>query len=174
MQVMLFSDRLEVLNSGSLPASLTVNSLSEPHQSVPRNPLLAESMYLSGYIERMGTGTVDMMERCVSAGLREPEFVSAGNFTVKIGRPVIPQVTPQVTDEIMQLLEAIVGDMKRTEIQETLGLRDKKNFRTSYLKPAIDQELIEMTIPDTPTSSLQKYRLTEKGRAAIENGLFPD
>ena len=31
-------------------------------------------MYLVKYIEQMGTGTLDMIERCVSAGLREPEF----------------------------------------------------------------------------------------------------
>ena len=43
-------------------------------QSVPRNPLLAESMYLMRYIEKMGTGTLDMIRRCAKAGLPEPEF----------------------------------------------------------------------------------------------------
>jgi len=32
--------------------------------------------------------------------------------------------------------------------------------------------LIEMTIPDKPRSSKQKYRLTEKGRKAIPDSGF--
>ena len=51
-----------------------VEKLRVAHQSVPGNPLLAESMYLMRYIEKMGTGTVDMIRRCAEAGLPEPEF----------------------------------------------------------------------------------------------------
>jgi len=53
VQVMLFSDRLEVRNPGRLPADLTLEMLRGPHTSVPANPLLAESLYLTKYIERM-------------------------------------------------------------------------------------------------------------------------
>ena len=76
VQVMLFADRLEVMNSGRLPPALTVEKLRVSHQSLPGNPLLAESMYLLQYIERMGTGTVDMIRRSGSRGLeigRPPE-----------------------------------------------------------------------------------------------------
>ena len=74
VQVMLFSDRLEVWNPGTLPPTLTLERLRQPHGSVPGNPLLAESLYLTKYIERMGTGVGDMIERCRNAGLMEPEF----------------------------------------------------------------------------------------------------
>ena len=87
VQVMLFSDRLDVMNTGPLPPPLTVEKLRIPHQSLPRNPLLAESMYLAGYIERMGTGTVDMIRRCVAANVQEPEFVASGGFVTTIRRP---------------------------------------------------------------------------------------
>jgi hypothetical protein len=74
VQVMLFADRLEVWNPGTLPPSLTLAQLRQPHGSVPGNPLLAEPLYLTKYIERMGTGTGDMIERCRKADLPEPEF----------------------------------------------------------------------------------------------------
>jgi len=45
-----------------------------------------------------------------------------------------------------------------------MGLSDRKSFRARYLKPALKDDLIEMTIPDKPNSRLQKYRLTGKGR----------
>lgn len=86
VQVMLFADRLEVMNSGTLPPTLTVEKLRVPHQSLPGNPLLAESMYLLQYIERMGTGTVDMIRRCAEAGLPEPEFEVGSGFVTRIWR----------------------------------------------------------------------------------------
>ncbi len=48
--------------------------------SVPGNPLLAGPMYLTGYIERMGTGTRDMIRRCTEAGLPAPEFAVSDGF----------------------------------------------------------------------------------------------
>lgn len=42
-----------------------------------------------------------------------------------------------------------------------LQLKDDKHFRQLYLIPAIEQGLIEMTIPDKPRSRNQKYRLTK-------------
>ncbi|WP_419162885.1 DUF4062 domain-containing protein [Candidatus Palauibacter sp.] len=86
VQVMLFADRLEVMNSGRLPPSLTVEKLRVAHQSLPANPLIAESMYLLRYIERMGTGTVDMIRRCAEAGLPEPEFEAGAGFVTRIWR----------------------------------------------------------------------------------------
>jgi Fic family protein len=75
-----------------------------------------------------------------------------------------PQVTPQVTPQVGELLSAIQGEMSREALQAALGLRDRKSFRERYLKPALADGLIEMTIPEKPNSRLQKYRLTDKGR----------
>ena len=57
----------------------------------------------------------------------------------------------------------------RHYIQEKVGLKDREHFRKTYLLPAINAGLIEMTIPDKPKSRLQKYRLTEKGKLLIKN-----
>lgn len=62
-----------------------------------------------------------------------------------------------------RLLAALDGEKSRQELQEALGLRHENHFRAAYLQPALDAGLIEMTIPDKPTSRLQKYRRTAKG-----------
>ncbi len=54
--------------------------------------------------------------------------------------------------------------MGREALQSALSLSDRKSFHERYLKPALADGLIEMTIPDKPNSRLQKYRLTDKGR----------
>jgi len=48
-----------------------------------------------------------------------------------------------------------------------MGLKDAEHFRKSYLLPALEIGVIEMTIPDKPRSSKQQYRLTETGRMAL-------
>lgn len=169
VQVMLFSDRLEVWNPGTLSPPLTLAKLRKPHGSVPWNPLLAEPLYLTRYIERMGTGTGDMIKRCRDVGLDEPEFALTDGFVVTIRRKpdlafkAVGGITGEVTGEVQRLLKVLVGEMKRTDIQEALALRHEDYFRAAYLIPALNAGMIEMTIPDKPTSSKQKYRLTEKG-----------
>ena len=61
------------------------------------------------------------------------------------------------------LLAVIQGEMSRAALQTALGLRDRKSFHERYLKPALADGLMEMTLPDKPNSRLQKYRLTDKG-----------
>ena len=75
-----------------------------------------------------------------------------------------PQVTPQVAPQVAALLKTLHGEMSRESIQNALGLSDRKSFRERYLNPAIAAGLIEMTIPEKPSSRLQTYRLTDKGR----------
>ena len=69
-----------------------------------------------------------------------------------------------------RLVEAMQGEMKRSEIQAALGLKHEDHFREAYLRPALDASVIEMTIPDKPRSSRQKYRLTASGQALLKSG----
>ena len=75
-----------------------------------------------------------------------------------------PQADPHVNPQVDALLKVIRGKMSREALQAALGLSDRKSFRDRYLKPALADGLIEMTIPEKPNSRSQKYRLTDKGR----------
>lgn len=87
VEVRLFADRLEVWNPGALPGTLTLESLRHDHASVPNNPLLAESLYLTRYIERVGSGTQAMIELCREAGLPEPDYeLRQGFFVITLWR----------------------------------------------------------------------------------------
>jgi len=61
-----------------------------------------------------------------------------------------------------------MGEMTRTELMKALELNDEKHFRQNYQQASIAQGLVVMTIPDKPNSRLQKYRLTDKGRAFLD------
>jgi hypothetical protein len=62
------------------------------------------------------------------------------------------------------LLAVTDEELLRDELQVRLGLADRKYLRTGFLAPAIKAGLLEMTIPDKPNSSKQRYRLTALGK----------
>jgi len=53
------------------------------------------------------------------------------------------------------------------DLMEIAKRTDRTKFRNQVLNPLLNAGLLEMTIPDKPRSSKQKYRLTEKGRAVV-------
>ena len=128
VQVMLFSDRLEVSSPGGLPKGMTVAKLHKAHRSLPVNPLLAQAMFLRGYIEKAGTGTEDMIAKCREWGVDIPiwEMEDADGFKVILRRPTFggsafpgpsgrkgrgnTQATAQVGDQVSDQVGDQVGD----------------------------------------------------------------
>jgi len=89
--------------------------------------------------------------------------------------PSIPQVAGQVTGEVIKLLKILAhSPMSRFKAQTLLKLKGQANFRDRYVTPALNLNLIEMTIPDKPNSRLQKYRLTKKGKEYIRTHMFQE
>lgn len=55
--------------------------------------------------------------------------------------------------------------MSSGDLRQALGIKHRPTFRENYLHPALNDGLIERTLPSKPNSRLQKYRLTAKGHA---------
>ena len=66
----------------------------------------------------------------------------------------------QLTEYIKKLLGVMEYDVPYTSntLMEKLGLKSREGFRKNYLRPALDLQMIEMTIPDKPNSRNQRYR----------------
>lgn len=65
----------------------------------------------------------------------------------------------QLSEYIKRLLEVMEYDIPYTSnaLMDKLGLKSKEGFRRNYIRPAIDMNLIRMTIPDKPNSRNQRY-----------------
>lgn len=65
----------------------------------------------------------------------------------------------QLSEYTKRLLEVMEYDIPYTAntLAEKLGLKSKEGFRRNYLRPAIDMNLIHMTIPEKPNSRNQRY-----------------
>ena len=82
------------------------------------------------------------------------------------GRQVTESLTKSVT-MIIELIDFLAIARSREEIFRFLGIDNQtKNFNTN-IKPLLDFEIVEQTVPDKPRSRNQKYRLTAKGRKLL-------
>ena len=163
VQVMLFADRLEVWNPGRLPPSLTVEQLRIAHGSIPGNPLLADSLYLAEYIERMGTGIMDMIGRCIEAGLPEPEFSVKDGFVATIRRP---QSRPDsLESRVLRLLAD--GPKSMTELSVALGQEQVSGQLHKVVRLLVSEGIIENALPEKLQSRLQKYQLSSTANAVV-------
>jgi ATP-dependent DNA helicase RecG len=164
----IFTDRIEITSVGSLPEGLSKEEFFEGF-SIPRNKELMRIYKDLEMVEQLGSGIPRILET-----YGKECFNFSENF-LRMVFPAIEKVTPQdppqdppqVTPQVQGLLSAMAGELSRVEIQDKLGLSDKRNFKENYLFPALEWGLIEMTIPEKPSSRHQKYRLTQKGKAVL-------
>ncbi|MEI6842545.1 MAG: ATP-binding protein [Methanomicrobiales archaeon] len=90
VQVRIFESRAQVWNPGILPEGITIDLLKVEHTSRPRNKTIARLLFLIGYIEQWGSGTLSMITACERDGLPDLEFREAGNdFVVTFSRSTV-------------------------------------------------------------------------------------
>ena len=124
VQIRVFDDRVEVWNPGALPDGWTVEKLKEEHESVPKNPLIADHFFLTRLIEKWGTGTVEMIRQCEEWGVPEPEFKDTGTSIV------VTFIKSEFSEEFLDSLNLNERQKKAVEIIKT----GKKITRSEYEK----------------------------------------
>jgi ATP-dependent DNA helicase RecG len=136
VQVRIFDDRIEVWNPGSLPDPLTLEDLKKRHKSIPRNPSIAKCFFLIKFIEQWGTGTNEMVKRCLEWGLPEPEFEYV------TGDLVVTFMKTKLTEEYL----------------DKLGLNERQKKAIKYLKENKEITLSKFRIlyPELSDRTLRK------------------
>lgn len=162
----IFNDRIEITSAGSLPEGLSENEFFEGF-SVPRNKELMRIYKDLDLVEQLGSGVPRILEHygkeCFYFSDNFLRMVFPSKQTDQVTDQVTVQVTDQVTDQVENLLSVMDKEYSTSELMELLNLSHRGYFRTNILQEAIELGLVELTIPDKPTSSKQKYRLTRKG-----------
>ena len=174
-----YTDQIQFENPGDALTDFNAGS------SVSRNTNIVRAFRSIGLSEQAGSGIRTIREEWEKLGYSPPQIKNdkaEKRFTVTLPKadtpqaprksppstpPVPPQYPPSLK-EIVQALHKSKKEMPRNDLQQALEIKDKKHFLREYLQPALESDLIEMTIPDKPNSSKQKYRLTELGREAAE------
>lgn len=134
VSVSVYPSRIEIWNSGSLPAALKVADLKKIHPSIPMNPDIAFVLYLRGLMDRLGRGTQKILRGCNDVGARAPKWESKPTgvtLTIYSGGDGDGQ-SVQFNDRQLQLIERLrPGDSvraadyeKQAEISDRQARRD--------------------------------------------------
>lgn len=126
---------LSVWNPGHFAPPITPAMLRQEHPSVPTNPLLARALYLAGYLEEWGTGTLRVIEAMRAASQPDPLFEETrGGIGVRL--PFAGTDDARLNERQASLLEAVqyggvfttaehaarTGVAHRTALQDILDL----------------------------------------------------
>ena len=74
ISVGMYPNRIEIWNSGRLPAGWKPADLKKNHPSYPPNPDIAHALYIRGLMERIGRGTQKIINACREYGLPTPKW----------------------------------------------------------------------------------------------------
>ena len=62
----------------------------------------------------------------------------------------------------LQILKKCKIESSALDLMKILKRSNKSKFKTTIINPLLNQNFLELTIPDSPKSPSQKYRLTGK------------
>ena len=183
--IAIYDDRVEIESSGAFPPDMTLEKLLDGHSSEPPNLIIANVLYKSELLENWGRGIRLMIDECRRVGISDPEFHTDGSSVWVVFRykretagqapdkypTSIRQAPDKYPTSIVGLIE-MIGE-RSCSLKEMMGmmeLKDREKFLDNYLNPSMEAGWVEPLCPNQPTHPKQKYRLTEQGKALLQDG----
>ena len=175
--ICMYNDRIEVTNKGGLYGRISVDLLGKVRPET-RNPALANILEILGETENRYSGIPTIQKEMMKANLPKPEFsVRNGEFKVILRNnlPIVyyeefidgqemnrksDRIFHRVGERDNALLEYCKIPRSREEIIGFVGF-SRYYTMNKIMKPLIEKGYINMTLPDKPKSSKQKYYAAE-------------
>jgi len=171
--------------------------LFDPGEKEVRNPTIVTAMRRIAMCEQAGTGMRLMRQEWQRLGHPEPTYTNdraaksfeffipelddevdmasellGAMFGLQPGAsvPSLSQVCPKSvpSDVALKILETAMQPVSMVVLMKAVGSTNRSRFRTTLLKTMIAANLLEMTNPDHPRSSSQRYTVTATGRAVVQ------
>ncbi|MDY0206402.1 MAG: helix-turn-helix domain-containing protein [Pseudomonas sp.] len=187
IRIAFFDDRIDIESPGMLLPGMTIEDMKSGVSKI-RNPVIARVFRELRLIEQWGSGIKRIFTEAEVLGLPEPEISEiATGLRLRIFFTQIHQARDETEISTTQLeledsglesrlesrLESALAarvilllkeqTMGKAELAQRLGHVSVSGALNRQIKHLLVQDLVELTIPDKPTSRLQQYRLTAQG-----------
>ena len=180
--IAIYDDRLEIQNPGIMPPGMSIEQFKAGVSRI-RNPVIAKTLGQLELVEEWGSGYKRIKDACEEGGYPIPkweEFGSAlrvtfyphseihsiaqlgaesGTQSAPSQHPVIGELV--LDDNLLKILHFCQNPKAFQDILEYMGWKDRTKFRRRFIRPLLDNNLLEQTIPEKPSSSKQKYISTK-------------
>lgn len=181
--VAIYDDRLEIQSPGVMPPGMSVEQFKAGVSRI-RNPVIARVFGELDLVEEWGSGYKRIKEACQMGGYPEPQWEELGTVlrvtffphveVVKQPRPSAAIGTKlalgqHLDVEIEKLMSFCEQPRFINEMMDLIGWKDRTKFRKKFVYPLLEQGTLEMTIPDKPSSSKQRYITTKMGLKILDD-----
>lgn len=188
--IAIYDDKLEIQNPGIMPPGMSIDQFKAGVSRI-RNPVIARVFGELSLIEEWGSGYKRIKEACQKDDYPEPiweEYGTVMRVTFYPHSDITTQISPQAPswhqvgtksapsqhqvvekeldfDTAEKRLSSFCEEGRSmNEMMNFLGWSDRTKFRKRFINPLIEKGILEMTIPDKPQSSNQRYVTTQIGR----------
>ena len=188
VQIKVFDKKIIFFSPGELYGKQTVEALqTDDYVAYTRNKLIAEAFYLTGDIEKYGTGYTRIRKEIANYPTMKFEFEekpSAWLVTISYEdqksevatnlnqlEPNLRQLVTNLSEQVKKLIISLKENtlsIDELQLATKVATSSRQYFRKAYLAPAIKDDLISMLYPDKPNHPKQKYYLTEKGKEVLK------
>lgn len=192
IQIRMYDDRIVLWNPGALPPDWTLDRLMGMHASAPHNPGIANAFFRAGMVEAWGRGIGSIVRACEAAGTAQPRWeVEPGGLRLEFvftdtadgsqsraaahetdgGERRQPESQPDLQPESLAarvLRQLADGPMSKADLSRSLGQKQISGQLNRVIRLLVADASIAYTMPEKPRSRFQRYRLTDKGQAALE------
>ena len=167
IQIRVFDDRLSIWNEGVLPTGMTVENLKKEHNSVARNPVLADACFKAGYIDTWGRGTLKIFKACKEAGHPEPRIIEKdGGVEVTLFKSEVDKTDYENRIQISEEIRNNFGTISE-RIRKRFGTKVEETFKIIYEHPEFTADQIARQLGVTS-------RTIENHQAKLRKGNFID
>jgi len=152
IQLRVYDNKLTLWSHGTLPDGITLDKLTKPHSSYPRNPILAEACFRGGYIDSWGSGIMKIIDSCKMAGLP----------------------TPMIEEDGGGIIVRLFKDKYSVEELEKIGLNERQIKAVLYVKKKgkiTNKEYQEINTVAKPTATRDLAELTDTYKILINIGI---
>ena len=156
----LYSDRIEITSAGGLPQELSQEEFLEG-VTAPRNKELIRVFKDVDLIENIGSGVLRILDAYDKSCFKFMEHFLRVSFNYK-ENPFEYEDTAKTKSSKLavseeQILQLCKTEKSLKEIAQHFGYKDVYKFKNNYINKLIEQDKLQMTIPDKPKSRNQKY-----------------
>lgn len=171
IRVILYQDRLEVENPGGLYGRITLDDLGKMAADT-RNPFLAGGLEVLLGTENRFSGIPTVMQEMKKAGLPPAVFTNRrGTFKVTlynqqkqaedaamtVAEAETPYLVAKLPTSTRKILAYCQQPRSRSEIAAHLQQENPYYVARRYIKPLVEQGMLELTMPESPRSKNQRY-----------------
>lgn len=175
--IAIYDDRIEIENPGILPPQLTPETIKQPHISYPYNPIMADVLFKTTFLENWGSGTGRIIDACRRQKIPEPEWKTQGGFITITFRfheesgshgveksrshRVEKSRSIRKNEIIQQIIDFCKEPRSLQEIADYLHFSDRYRMKRVYIDPILN-DLLVMTNANSKNAPTQKYQTINK------------